>query len=174
MQRATCLAQGVEERLRGGLSPVPGRRSGPQGLPDRVATDWHDRFNHLADRVTNVLRSLPALLGSVLLVVVWALTGPLFHFSDTWQLFINTTTTVVTFWMVFVIPNSANRASKATQLKLDELIRAVHDARNEFIELDRASDTVLAAREQELIEIAESGDLAASGSGDREDRPPSA
>jgi low affinity Fe/Cu permease len=174
MQRATWLAHAVEERLRGGLAPVPGRRPGTQGLQDRVATDWHDRFNRLADRVTNALGSLPALVGSVLLVVVWALTGPLFHFSDTWQLFINTTTTVVTFWMVFVIQNSANRASKATQLKLDELIRAVHDARNEFIELDRAPETVLAAREQELIEIAESGRLEASAQGDREDRPPSA
>ena len=80
-----------------------------------------DRFNRLADSLTVALGSLPALVGSVVLVVIWALTGPIFNFSDTWQLFINTTTTVVTFWMVFVIQNSANRASKATQLKLDEI-----------------------------------------------------
>ena len=92
-----------------------------------------------------------------MLVVLWAVTGPIFHFSDTWQLFINTTTTVVTFWMVFVIQNSANRSSKATQLKLDELIRAVQDARNEFIELDREPEGVLAEREKELMEIAEAG-----------------
>jgi low affinity Fe/Cu permease len=61
--------------------------------------------------------------GSVVLVVVWALTGPIFKFSDTWQLFINTSTTVITFWMVFVIQNSANRQGKATQLKRDEMIR---------------------------------------------------
>ncbi|MEA2608343.1 MAG: hypothetical protein QOJ75_586, partial [Chloroflexota bacterium] len=95
------------------------------------------------------------LLGSVVLVVVWALTGPIFRFSDTWQLFINTTTTVITFWMVFVIQNSANRQSKATQLKLDELIRALADARNEFIALDRASEKELSAREQEFGELVE-------------------
>ncbi len=75
----------------------------------------------------------------MLLVVVWAATGPLFGFSDTWQLFINTTTTVVTFWMVFVIQNSANREAKATQLKLDELIRAVGDARDDFVLVERES-----------------------------------
>ena len=106
---------------------------------------------------------MPALFASVLLVVVWALTGPIFHFSDTWQLFINTTTTVVTFWMVFVIQNSANRSSKATQLKLDELIRAVQDARNEFIELDREPEGVLVEREKELMEIAEAGETAVGG-----------
>lgn len=73
----------------------------------------HERFNRIADGLTRALGSLKALVASVLLVVVWALTGPIFHFSDTWQLFINTTTTVVTFWMVFVIQNSANRESKA-------------------------------------------------------------
>ena len=116
-------------------------------------TSTSDRFNAIADHLTRALGSLQALAGSVLLVVVWALTGPIFNFSDTWQLFINTTTTVVTFWMVFVIQNSANRESKATQLKLDELIRAVTDARNEFIALDRAPEEVLAAREQELDEF---------------------
>ena len=109
-----------------------------------------ERFNAAADRLTTASGSLPALLGSVALVVVWALTGPLFNFSDTWQLFINTTTTVVTFWMVFVIQNSANRQGKATQLKLDELIRALGDARNEFVSLDHETEEVLAAREQEF------------------------
>src|SRR5690349_5717744 len=112
-----------------------------------------ERFNAIADSVTIALGSFPALAGSVLLVVIWALTGPLFRFSDTWQLFINTTTTVVTFWMVFVIQNSANRSSKATQLKLDELIRAFADARNEFIGLDQAPEQVLVEHEQELLEL---------------------
>src|SRR5262249_57694846 len=102
--------------------------------------------------------------GSVLLVVVWSFTGPLFHFSDTWQLFINTTTTVVTFWMVFVIQNSANRASKATQVKLDELIRALENARNEFIQLDREPEEVMTQREQELLSIAERGTDPIAGS----------
>jgi low affinity Fe/Cu permease len=109
----------------------------------------------MSDRITVALGSFPALAGSVLVVVVWALTGPLFNFSDTWQLFINTTTTVVTFWMVFVIQNSANRNAKATALKLDELIRAVDKARNEFITLDQASETVLVAREREMVKLAD-------------------
>jgi low affinity Fe/Cu permease len=112
-----------------------------------------DRFNAIADRVTRALGSIQALVGSVVLVVVWALTGPVFNFSDTWQLFINTTTTVITFWMVFVIQNSANREAKATQLKLDELIRAVADARNEFIALDRAPEEQLVERERELDDV---------------------
>jgi low affinity Fe/Cu permease len=117
-----------------------------------------DRFNAIADWLTRALGSLQALVGSVLLVVIWALTGPVFNFSDTWQLFINTTTTVITFWMVFVIQNSANREAKATQLKLDELIRALADARNEFIALDRAPEEVLAERERELNEVSPSVD----------------
>jgi low affinity Fe/Cu permease len=116
-----------------------------------------DRFNAISDRLTRALGSMQALVGSVVLVVVWALTGPIFNFSDTWQLFINTSTTVITFWMVFVIQNSANREAKATQLKLDELIRAVADARNDFIALDRAPEQVLAEREHEFEEITSSG-----------------
>jgi low affinity Fe/Cu permease len=121
--------------------------------PSRVS----DRFNAISDRLTRALGSMQALVGSVVLVVVWALTGPIFNFSDTWQLFINTSTTVITFWMVFVIQNSANREAKATQLKLDELIRAVADARNDFIALDRAPEQVLAEREHEFEEITSSG-----------------
>jgi len=119
-----------------------------------------ERFNALADRATAALGSLPALAASVLLVVGWALTGPIFNFSDTWQLFINTTTTVVTFWMVFVIQNSANRSAKATQLKLDELIRSVEGARNHFITLDKATESVLEEHEQEFEKLvdADSGD----------------
>jgi low affinity Fe/Cu permease len=113
-----------------------------------------DRFNHVADQVTTALGSFAALAGSVLLVVVWALTGPIFNFSDTWQLFINTVTTVITFWMVFVIQNSANRSAKATQLKLDEIIRALESARNDFLGLDKAPESTMAAREAEFDELA--------------------
>ena len=112
-----------------------------------------ERFNKLADGLTRTLGSLPALMASILLVVVWAVTGPLFNFSDTWQLFINTTTTVVTFWMVFVIQNSANRSSKATQLKLDEIIRSMADARNVFINLDTATEDVLIKRAEEMVQF---------------------
>ena len=114
------------------------------------APTLRDRFNQLAERLTIALGSFEALAGSVLLVVVWALTGPIFNFSDTWQLFINTTTTVITFWMVFVIQNSANRSSKATHLKLDEIIRALEEARNDFIALDKAPEKVLEEHEEEF------------------------
>ena len=154
----------MEQRPRGATQTLPalegstaraGASLGAHDAPDARPATMRDRFNRIADGITNALGSLQALVASVLLVVIWALTGPIFHFSDTWQLFINTTTTVVTFWMVFVIQNSANRASKATQLKLDELIRAVDAARNEFIQLDREPEDVLVEREQELMEIAE-------------------
>ena len=119
-----------------------------------------DAFNRGADRVNLGLGSVWALVLSVLLVVVWALTGPLFGFSDTWQLAINTATTVVTFWMVFVIQNSQNRASKAVQLKLDEVIRALDGAENKFIRLEAATEAVMAERSEEMNVIA--SDTAAS------------
>ncbi len=72
-----------------------------------------------------------------LTIVVWAATGPIFHYSDTWQLIINTGTTIVTFLMVFLIQNTQNRDGVALQAKLDELIRATKEARNEFIEIER-------------------------------------
>jgi low affinity Fe/Cu permease len=114
-----------------------------------------DRFNHYAAKLTDALGSFWALTGSVLIVVVWALTGPIFNFSDTWQLFINTSTTVITFWMVFVIQNSANRDAKAIHLKLDELLRVHREARNELITLEQAPEEVVAKTAEELAAIAE-------------------
>jgi low affinity Fe/Cu permease len=107
-------------------------------------------INRAADRATIGLGSVTALVLSVVVVIVWALTGPLFKFSDTWQLAINTGTTIVTFWMVFVIQNSQNRASKAVQLKLDEVIRALDGAENKFIRLEAATEGVMNEREAEM------------------------
>lgn len=78
------------------------------------------------------------------------LTGPTFHFSDTWQLIINTATTVITFLMVFLIQNTQNRDSKAVQLKLDELIRALKSARNELVDLEDLSDEELKKLEEQF------------------------
>jgi low affinity Fe/Cu permease len=128
------------------------------GSKTRNGGSLRDRFNRLADRTTMALGSVAALVASVLLVVVWALTGPIFNFSDTWQLFINTTTTVVTFWMVFVIQNSANRDAKAVHLKLDEIIRSIEGARNAFITLEREPEEKVEERERELAELAERDD----------------
>lgn len=82
-----------------------------------------ERFTALTAWLTNALGTPWALVGSVVIVLVWACTGPLFGFSDTWQLLINTSTTVITFWMVFVIQASQNRSDKAVHLKLDEILK---------------------------------------------------
>ena len=117
----------------------------------------YDAFRRFAHRVSISVGAPWAFALALAIVLVWALTGPVFGFSDTWQLVINTGTTVITFLMVFVIQNTQNRESQVIQLKLDELIRAVQDARNEFIELDREPEGVLVEREKELMEIAEAG-----------------
>jgi low affinity Fe/Cu permease len=100
------------------------------------ASAMRDSFLRLAARVTNAAGSPYALLLAAAVIITWLVTGPLFDFSDTWQLVINTATTIVTFLMVFVIQATTNREMKATQIKLDELIRAIHGARNAIIATD--------------------------------------
>ena len=121
---------------------------------------WVDRFRELTDAVTDALGTPWAVLCSILLVAGWAITGPIFHFSDTWQLVINTATTVITFWMVFVIQTSQNRQSKAIQFKLDELIRANPRARNEMIRAERETDEQLRREEERFQRTAERGGTA--------------
>lgn len=91
---------------------------------------------------------------AVLVVVVWAATGPLFGWSDTWQLVINTGTTIITFLMVFVIQAAQNRESAAVHVKLDELLRALEGARNRIILAEEAEQTDLEAMRSELQEVA--------------------
>ncbi len=93
-----------------------------------------DAFRVFARRSSMVLGSAWAFGGAVLVIVVWLLTGPTFHFSDTWQLIINTATTIITFLMVFLIQNTQNRDAKAVHLKLDEMIRALKGARNKLVD----------------------------------------
>jgi low affinity Fe/Cu permease len=116
-----------------------------------------DRFMGVSDAVTEALGTPWALALSILVIVVWGLTGPIFRFSDTWQLVINTTTTIITFWMVFVIQTSQNRQSKAVQFKLDELIRSIPGARNRMIEAERESTAELKRQEEEFQKTAERG-----------------
>ena len=119
-----------------------------------------DAFRSFAQRSSSVLGSAWSFCGAVLIIVVWLVTGPTFHFSDTWQLIINTATTVVTFLMVFLIQNTQNRDAKAMHLKLDELIRAVKGARNQLVDLENLSDDELKKLEkqfQRLRKEAENG-----------------
>jgi low affinity Fe/Cu permease len=112
-----------------------------------------DAFGVFARQSSNVLGSAWAFILAILIIVVWATTGPMFHFSDTWQLIINTGTTIVTFLMVFLIQNTQNRDAKAVHLKLDELIRALKGARNRLVDLEKLSDDELKNLEQEFGRI---------------------
>jgi low affinity Fe/Cu permease len=109
-----------------------------------------DIFRVFAARSSIALGSAWAFAGAVLVILVWVLTGPMFHFSDTWQLVINTATTIVTFLMVFLIQNTQNRDAKAVHLKLDELIRALKNARNELVDLEDLSDGELKKLEEQF------------------------
>ena len=97
-------------------------------------------FERLANRVSTAAGRPRAFLLALVIVVIWGLSGPVFHWSDTWQLVINTGTTIVTFLMVFLIQNAQNRDGAAIQAKLDELIRAVSHARNEFIGIEHLTE----------------------------------
>jgi low affinity Fe/Cu permease len=116
-----------------------------------------DRFRRLALWTANGVGNHWAFIIAVGVVVVWAATGPLFGFSDTWQLVINTGTTIVTFLMVFLIQASQNRDSRALQLKLDELIRAIGRARNQFADIEEATEDELRRFQKEFKELREQG-----------------
>jgi len=109
-------------------------------------------FRNFANRISKISGSAYTFLGALIVVGVWASSGPIFGFSDTWQLVINTGTTIVTFLMVFLIQNTQNRDSKAMQLKLDELIRATK-ARDAFVDLEDLSDEELAQLNKEFRDI---------------------
>ncbi|HEX5797352.1 MAG TPA: low affinity iron permease family protein [Candidatus Saccharimonadales bacterium] len=109
-------------------------------------------FRIIATRISYISGTAYAFVGALLVVAVWASTGPVFGFSDTWQLIINTGTTIVTFLMVFLIQNTQNRDSKAMHLKLDELIRATR-ARDAFVDLEDLSDEELAQLDKDFRDI---------------------
>src|SRR5438105_1576281 len=112
-------------------------------------------FTAFASKTAHMMGSYWAFLLAALIVVIWGATGPLFHYSDTWQLVINTGTTVVTFLMVFLIQNTQNRDNLAIQLKLDELIKGVKGARNRLVSLESYSDEELERLRAEFRELHE-------------------
>lgn len=110
----------------------------------------NELFRRLACRTAELVGTAWAFIFALLSIFIWLTSGPMFRFSDTWQLVINTGTTIVTFLMVFLIQNSQNRDAKAMHLKLDELIRATRHARNSLVDLERLSDAELRALEDEF------------------------
>lgn len=107
-------------------------------------------FRIVANRISIWTGSASVFLGAVAIIIIWGFTGPAFQYSDTWQLVINTGTTIVTFLMVFLIQNTQNRDGKAVQLKLDELIRATKGARNHYVGLEDFLDSELEEIDKEF------------------------
>jgi low affinity Fe/Cu permease len=110
-------------------------------------------FRRAAHATAQAIGSPDAFALALAVVVTWAVSGPYFHYSETWQLVINTSTTIITFLVVFIVQNTQNRDSKALHLKLDEVIRSIHAARTGFVELENWSDDQLDALEREFAKL---------------------
>jgi low affinity Fe/Cu permease len=119
----------------------------------RKTADINDFFHKFSQRTSQIVGSPWSFLLAVIVIVVWAATGPIFHFSDTWQLVINTGTTIVTFLMVFLIQNTQNRDAKAIHLKLDELLRGVKGARTGLVDLEDSSEEDLQKLQKNFEEL---------------------
>ena len=112
-----------------------------------------DAFSRFAHRVAAAIGTPYAFVLALAAVVLWAITGPFFGFSETWQLFINTTTTIVTFLVVFMIQSTQNKDAKAVHLKLDELIHVISKARNELIDAEELTEAELDKLEEEFRQL---------------------
>jgi low affinity Fe/Cu permease len=115
----------------------------------------HDAFRAFAASIAIKAGSAWAFITALAVVVFWATLGPTYHYSDTWQLVINTSTTIITFLMVFVIQNTQNRDAKAIQLKLDELLRGVKGARTALVDLEDLADEDLEELQREFAQLRE-------------------
>ncbi len=112
-------------------------------------------FNRFSKQTARAAGHPAAFVVALLTIIVWGITGPMFHFSDTWQLVINTSTTIVTFLMVFLIQSTQNRDSAAVQLKLDELIRCFEGAHNSLLDLEELSEKELDRFRRRYEQLAE-------------------
>jgi len=110
-------------------------------------------FRRFAQSTAKAVGSSAAFIGAVSIVIAWAALGPMFKYSDTWQLVINTGTTIITFLVVFLIQNTQNREGQALQLKLDELLRAVTTARTGLVGLEELSDDELARLQEQFLRL---------------------
>jgi low affinity Fe/Cu permease len=119
------------------------KESGEEASTTTTILTRSDRFGRFAARSSHYLGSRWSFVAAIGVIVAWALTGPIFHYSDTWQLVINTGTTIVTFLMVFLIQNTQNRDARAIHLKLNELIHAVDKAKNKMIDVENLSELEL-------------------------------
>ena len=111
-------------------------------------------FTHAAKWASRAAGRPITFMIAVVIILLWALTGPIFQFSDTWQLVINTSTTIVTFLMVFLIQNTQNRDTEAMQIKMDELIRAIENAHNALLDLEELDDEELDLIRKDYLELA--------------------
>jgi low affinity Fe/Cu permease len=114
-----------------------------------------EMFRILAQKTADAVGSSAAFLLGVLVTIIWAASGPFFHYSDTWQLVINTGTSVATFLMVFLIQHTQNRDAKVMHLKLDELLRAVTEARTRLVKLEDGDDDVIQRLSEEFNKLRE-------------------
>ena len=125
-------------------------QNGTNGKPPEAVNHWFHRF---ACKTADIMGSAWAFFAAIGIIIVWALLGPVFHYSDSWQLVINTGTTIITFLMVFLIQNTQNRDAKAFHLKLNELIHAIKGARNTMMNLEDMTDDELAELKKQFDKI---------------------
>ncbi|MCK6627469.1 MAG: low affinity iron permease family protein [Anaerolineae bacterium] len=141
----------------------------------------NEYFHKFAQGVSVIVGSAWSFTVAVVVILLWAMTGPIFNFSDTWQLIINTGTTIITFLMVFLIQNTQNRDAKAIHLKLDELLRGIKGARTGLVDLEELSDEELEQLQQEFrrlreryqksASVAEEGEQAAKKEKETDQKP---
>jgi len=123
-------------------------------MKKKASRKWKSMFDSFAARVTRITGTPTAFISAFVVIIAWAVTGPLFHYSDTWQLVINTGTTIITFLMVFVIQQSQNKDTVALQIKLNELIAASKEASNRLISVEDLSPEELDQLKKFYIELA--------------------
>jgi low affinity Fe/Cu permease len=123
--------------------PKQSNNSKSRPVPNQQRSGMNEAFRQFAQKVSHLVGTSWAFIVAIAIVVVWGTTGPIFHFSDTWQLVINTGTTIITFLMVFLIQNTQNRQDTAIQIKLDELIKGVKGARTSLVDIEDISDEEL-------------------------------